>query len=194
MATPFILLWTIFNLSFRSTLANEKLENSERSIEKGFGVLNIVRLGISPAWLIDLEESYKAVFQNQFGQVIPKYEYKGNAAINLTNVLKHYGETFNTREFFSKENSKKFNSSMLKLESKFQYLISTVRITYNCKSSHYLKDQENITESTKLIDTIQGMIKNPMVRLISGDNVTEYFEDYHTSKTTNSPKGCYNTK
>ncbi|CAG7820459.1 unnamed protein product, partial [Allacma fusca] len=62
MATPFILLWAIFNLRVRATLANEKLQNSEGYTEEGFGVLRI-----SPVWLNDLEESYKAVFQNQFG-------------------------------------------------------------------------------------------------------------------------------
>ncbi|CAG7819008.1 unnamed protein product, partial [Allacma fusca] len=81
--------------------------------------------------------------------------------------------------------------------TKFQDFISNVKVTNHCKSLHFVEDQvhmKNLTKSEQLIDTIQGMIKNPMVRLFSRENLTGYFEDYHTGKTTYSLKGCYNTK
>ncbi|CAG7818239.1 unnamed protein product, partial [Allacma fusca] len=202
MRVSFISLWPIFSLIFTNAIGNETEESPGLSIEKQFLVLRI-----SPAWLNDLEGSYKIgarlfEFEDHWGEsenyqhlrldrpyseAIPEYKYTGNARINLPKVLNLKKSISEKRQFFFS------NNSILNLNEMTQ--IPALNLC-KCKQLHFTESQvvkENVTESSRLNRFIQAMIKNPMVRLFIGENLTGDFEDFHVGKFSDT-KGCFHLR
>ncbi|CAG7825527.1 unnamed protein product [Allacma fusca] len=151
---------TCQNVSFRSVKQNIRLIHN-------YGYDYVLHAAIDEM----LETPRARLFENDYYSDIPTYEYKGASTINLSEVVALFGSK--TPEAFSG------NTSI----QNFKEIL--VLILYSCKKLHVTKDQElkeNLTKSFQSTDIFQEMIKNPMVRIFSGENYTGEFEDYHSGK------------
>ncbi|CAG7719963.1 unnamed protein product, partial [Allacma fusca] len=150
-------------------------------------------LRISPIWLNELEQSYQIAFEHQFGllnfdqnkRLIDQFGYNfvlnstisemlDNPRARLFQFQDHWGEWEDYH--FSRINSK-------------------IRIQRNSAYQPNSKLKEMYSNSSLLNAQIEGMIKNPMVRLFSGENLTGESQDFHLGKTRNlavTYKGCSN--
>ncbi|CAG7827030.1 unnamed protein product [Allacma fusca] len=118
---------------------------------------------------------------------MPKFQYKGTAKIDLSQVLERHRRIPKLMDFFFSNSSKKNRRTDFPVIN-----------WQSCKETNFPSDHdltENVTQSSLLKALIRGMTENPMVRLFSGENLTGDSEDYHSGQNRRSErKGCHRVR
>ncbi|CAG7719964.1 unnamed protein product, partial [Allacma fusca] len=162
-------------------------------------------LRISPIWLNELEQSYQIAFEHQFGLLKRVHNQTlGTSSVSRFYLLKSQSYTRLANEI--NINRKMLDNPRARLfqfqdhwgeweDYHFSRINSKIRIQRNSAYQPNSKLKEMYSNSSLLNAQIEGMIKNPMVRLFSGENLTGESQDFHLGKTRNlavTYKGCSN--
>ncbi|CAG7817962.1 unnamed protein product, partial [Allacma fusca] len=171
-----------------SLIGKETQGNLERLLQKKSSGLRI-----SPIWLNELEQSYQIAFEHQFGLL----NFDQNKRL-----IDQFGYTFvlnsTIREMLDNPRARlfQFQDHWGEWEDyNFSRINSQIQIQRNSAYQPNSKLKEMYSNSSLLNAQIEGMIKNPMVRLFSGENLTGESQDFHLGNNRNlavTYKGCSN--
>ncbi|CAG7715953.1 unnamed protein product, partial [Allacma fusca] len=107
-------------------------------------------------------------------QVIPKFEYKGNRKINLSEILERHRGISKIMDSLS---------SSVSPQNILRRIQNPGISLHSCRNANTINDTQlgkNVTHALISAAQIKDIIKNPMVRLFSGENLTEDSVNYHS--------------